>query len=76
MEPFTGNQALNLLYFHYVENPLPFTESELAHLKLELIGKWDEVNSPYRKHLVAEDLHSFITDVSRGNELFKQQLDN
>lgn len=66
------NQAFNLLYINQ-EQPklLSLSKEEVRFLQLQVIGDWNEIDSPYRKHLVTKDLKEFISAAYRDEPLFK-----
>lgn len=74
MEPFSGNQALQLLWILEKENHLynlELTEAEVKHLRLCLLEDWGNLTTPYRKELVTRDKLEFLSRVSNGLPIFK-----
>jgi len=72
MEPFSANQALQLLWTHY-EQPevkLRLTDKEIAHLKLEVIADWDNLTSPYKKFLITLDKLELISIMAHREHMF------
>jgi len=66
------NQAFNLLYINE-EQPelLKLTKGELRQVQLQVIGDWNFIDSPYRKHLVTKEVKGFIQAAYRNEPLFK-----
>lgn len=73
MEPFSANQALQLLWIHFKEESkynLGLTKAEVKHLQLCLIDQWDELTTHYRKQLVTKDKLELLSKMSNGEPMF------
>lgn len=74
-EPFTANQALQLLWVHFVQPKeykvnLKLTKAEVKHLQLELLDKWDTLTTHYKKQLVTKDKLDLLRIMSRNEPMF------
>lgn len=73
MEPFSANQALQLLWILEKENSkyeLELTKEEQQHLRMCLIEDWSNLTTPYKKQLVTQDKLDTISLMSRGEPIF------
>ena len=73
MEPFSGNQALQLLWILEKENQeynLELTKEEVSHLRLCLLEDWANLTTPYKKQLVSRDKLETLSRMSNGLPIF------
>lgn len=71
-EPFTANQALQLLWIHSEskDTDLNLSKAELAHLRLEVIHDWENLTTPYKDFLVSQDKLVVLSKMSNDEPIF------
>lgn len=74
MEPFSANQALQLLWVLEKENSkyeLELTSEEIKHLQMSVISQWDDLTTHYKKMLLKRDLHGTLLQMVRNLPIFQ-----
>lgn len=73
MEPFSSNQALQILWILEKENDkykLELTKVEISHLKFCLLEDWNNLTTPYKKQLVTKDKLELLSRMSNNLPIF------
>lgn len=74
MEPFTSNQALQLLWIlekEQDEYQLELSLKEIKHLQLCVIDDWNNLTTHYKKQLKTQDKLENISRMSNNSPIFK-----
>lgn len=71
MEPFTSNDAMQLLVIHHKhkEYDIALTTEEVKHLELSVIDDWENLSKAYIRQLVSSEKLVVLSAMS-NNETY------
>lgn len=70
---FSSNQALQLLWILEKENTkynLELTKEEVSHIRFCLLEDWNNLTTPYKKHLITTDKLGILALLSNNLPIF------